>query len=92
MKKNLAPISMVKVKLAVSAFHMHAFVSRLYFAYALKDFKILWHKCLSYLDDMSHERSMTLSIILLLGFANKFEKHLKMKGHLDKFLETGQMS
>ena len=50
----------------------------------------MWHKCLAYLDDMSLERTMPLSVILLLGFA-KVWKVLENRICLEKFLETGQM-
>ena len=56
-RENNAPISKVKVTLAVSVF------------ISLKDFNIIGHKCLAYLDDMSLERTMPLFVILLLEFA-----------------------
>ena len=61
---------------------MHAFVS-------VKDFNIMWHKCLAYLDDMLFERTMPLFVILLVFKGLKGTSKLIC---LEKFLETGEMS
>ena len=54
MRKNLAPISIQDHAYSFNVYR-HAFVSRLYLAYAKKDFKIVWHKFLEYLDFMPLE-------------------------------------
>ena len=40
---------------------MQPFMSGLLFSYAWKDFKIIWHKCLPYRDNMSRDKTSPLS-------------------------------
>ena len=61
----------------------------------------MWHKCLAYPDDMSLERTMPQSVILLLGFAKAWKvlenegpswKVLENRICLEKILKTDQIS
>ena len=53
---NLAEVSFILI-VDNAAIQPVIFLSSLYFSYAWKDNKIIWHKCLPYQDDVSRERT-----------------------------------